>query len=83
MKTDFLTISELTEEGARELLEHLRWGEEPICPHCGNIGAYGFNGSSTRKGVYKCKACRKQFTVTVGTIFHGSLIPIKKWLLAI
>jgi transposase-like protein len=36
-----------------------------------------------RKGVYKCKDCRKQFTVTVGTIFEGSHIPLHKWLMAI
>ena len=36
-----------------------------------------------RKGVYKCKACRKQFTVTVGTIFEDSHIPLNKWLMAI
>jgi transposase-like protein len=38
--------------------------------------------SKVRKGVYKCGACRKQFTVTVGTIFEDSHIPISKWLMA-
>ena len=40
-------------------------------------------GSKTRQGLWKCRACRKQFTVTVGTVFEDSHIPITKWLLAI
>jgi len=84
MKAEFMRISEMTEDEAREYLEALRWGENGvICPHCGSIEAYKLEGKATRPGVYKCKACRKQFTVTVGTIFHGSRITIKKWLLAI
>lgn len=84
MKANFLTISEMTEEQAREYLEAIRWGEDGAeCPHCHSKEAYVLDGDSSRSGLYKCKDCRKQFTVTVGTIFHGSRIPIKKWLLAI
>jgi len=75
---------------ARELLESLRWPNGTICPHCKNDGKekaiYQLIpkvGSKTRKGVWKCGACRKQFTVTVGTIFEDSHIPISKWLMAI
>jgi transposase-like protein len=74
---------------AREVLEAERWPDGPICPHCGIIGeAYKLEpkeGARThaRKGVYKCAACREQFTVTVGTIFEDSHIPLNKWLLAI
>jgi transposase-like protein len=74
---------------AREVLEAERWPDGPICPHCGIIGeAYKLEpkeGAKThvRKGVYKCAACREQFTVTVGTIFEDSHIPLNKWLLAI
>lgn len=73
-------------EKARAFIEKLRWQDEPYCPHCGCIGAYKIEpkkGSSTRPGVYKCKACRKQFSVTVGTILEGSKIPLNKWLHAI
>jgi len=71
-------------EDAREYLESLRWPEGPICPHCGNIeGIYELNGKSTRPGLYKCKECRKQFTVTVGTLFERSKIPLNRWLLAV
>lgn len=74
------------EDSARALLEQWRWGGHPTCPHCGGMEPYTINakeGSKTRKGLYKCRACRKQFTVTVKTIFEDSHLPISKWLLAI
>ena len=77
------------EEIARELLERVRWPDGPICPHCVIVGGhYRVNprkGSRrpVRQGVWKCRDCRKQFTVTVGTIFHGSKIPLSKWVTAI
>src|SRR3712207_4948533 len=76
------------EDAARELLEAKRWPNGPVCPHCKAEGAYKLTPkpgakTSVRKGVWKCKACRKQFTVTVGTIFEDSRIPLSKWLLAI
>jgi transposase-like protein len=76
---------------ARELLERLRWPKGAICPHCRNDGKSkpiskltpkAESKSAVRKGVYFCGACRKQFTVTVGTVFEGSHIPIGKWLMA-
>ena len=71
-------------DAAREHLESLLWPEGPICPHCGLIGeAYKLEGKTTRKGLYKCAGCREPFTVTVGTIFEDSKIPLNKWLLAI
>ena len=74
------------ENAARALLEKMRWPNGPACPKCGGVDPYKLTpkpGSKTRKGLYKCRACRKQFTVTVGTIFEDSHIPISKWLLAI
>lgn len=74
---------------AREVLEAQRWPDGPVCPHCGLLGkAYKLKarqGAQThaRDGVYKCAGCRKQFTVTVGTIFEDSHVPLNKWLLAI
>jgi transposase-like protein len=71
------------EDKAREFLEAIRWPDGPVCPHCGVIGeAYKLQGKSTRPGLWKCKGCRKPFTVTVGTIFADSHIPLSKWLLA-
>jgi transposase-like protein len=76
------------EDAARALLEQMRWGGNPTCPHCGGLDPYTLTPKATskkpgRKGLYKCRACRKQFTVTVGTVFEDSRIPISKWLLAI
>lgn len=90
--TDGLNLSKLAkyfsdEDAARELLESMRWGTNgAACPHCGGDRPYKLTpkaGSKTRKGLYKCRACRKQFTVTVGTVMEDSHIPISKWLLAI
>lgn len=70
---------------AREHLEALHWPNGPVCPHCGNCDGERITklaGRSTRPGVYKCKDCEKPFTVTVGTIFEDSKIPLNKWLLA-
>lgn len=73
---------------AREYLEQMRWLNGAVCPHCGSMEAYKLEAKPdstkpVRKGVYKCKGCRRQFTVTVGTIFEGSHIPLHKWLMAI
>ena len=73
------------ENKARELLESIRWPNGARCPKCGGAEAYKITpklGSKTRKGLWKCKACREQFTVTVGTIFEDSHIPLGKWLMA-
>ena len=76
------------EDAARELLERMRWPNGPVCPRCKSTVAYRLtprveSKRPVRKGVLKCKGCRKQFTVTVGTIFEDSHIPLSKWLLAI
>ena len=69
---------------ARHYLEALRWPNGPVCPHCGVEGeAYALQGTAHRPGLLKCKACRKQFSVTVGTVFEKSKIPLNKWLLAV
>jgi transposase-like protein len=71
------------EEAARAHFERLRWPDGPVCPHCGVVGdATELRGKSTRPGVYKCKACRKPFTATIGTLYERSHIPLHKWLLA-
>ncbi|MGB1219943.1 MAG: IS1595 family transposase [Alcanivoracaceae bacterium] len=67
---------------AREHLEAIRWPEGPVCPHCGGVEKiYTMKGG--RAGLYKCGDCRKQFTVTVGTLFEGSKVPLNKWLMAV
>ena len=71
---------------AREYLEALRWPNGPFCPHCGSAKKpMKLEGKSHRPGLYKCSEyqCRKQFTVTVGTVFESSRVPLNKWLLAV
>jgi len=68
---------------AREYIEAELWPDGPICPHCGVLGGhYPLKGTTTRPGLYKCKDCRETFTVTVGTLFERSKIPLNKWLMA-
>jgi transposase-like protein len=71
------------ENAAREHLEAQRWPHGPSCPHCGEAEQITkLEGKKHRPGVYQCNACRQQFTVTVGTVFERSKIPLHKWLLA-
>lgn len=82
-----------TEGDAYEFMEELRWPNGPVCPHCGNDKAYFLTpkgeGRKTRRGgiserrVWKCAKCRRQFSVTTGTIFHGTKVPLHKWLFVI
>ncbi len=87
-----------SDAAARQHLESVLWHAGPFCPHCGVIGgvtelqrktAGKLRGkdvvyqSHARIGAYQCNGCRKQFSVTVGTIFEDSKIPLHKWLLAI
>ena len=81
-------LGKLSDDEAREFLEILRWSNGAVCPHCNSNEAYKLKPREefikhVRKGVYKCKQCKKQFTVTIGTIFEGSHIKISKWLMAI
>lgn len=72
-------------DAAREHLEAQRWPNGPICPHCGNSDETritAMKGKAHRPGLYNCMECREQFTVTVGTVFERSKVPLNKWLLA-
>src|SRR6267378_1135231 len=71
------------DDAARKHLEAIRWPSGPICPHCGGVERNSaLNGESHRPGLYFCGDCRTQFTVTVGTVFERSKIPLHKWVLA-
>jgi transposase-like protein len=75
------------EDKAREALEALRWPDGPICAHCGNsdqekIAKVEGKKHSHRPGLYYCNECKGQFTVTVGTVFERSKVPLTKWWLA-
>lgn len=70
------------DDKARQYLEAIRWPNGPICPHCTSPAHYKLKGEAHRPGLYKCKDCEKQYTVTVGTVFERSKIPLSKWLMA-
>jgi transposase-like protein len=84
-----------TEGDAYRVLEEMRWGDTPVCPHCGSVRKHYFltpkngtarktrTGSASERRVWKCADCRKQFTATTNTIFHGSKIELRIWLLVI
>lgn len=86
-----------TEAGACKLMEELRWegGQPPACPLCGEVGRCYFlkpangTGRATRTGkvsrrrVWKCVGCPKQFSVLTGTIFKGTRVPLRTWVFVI
>jgi transposase-like protein len=72
------------EAAAYAYVEAMLWTNGRVCPKCGVVDRSGpLMGKSTRIGVYKCYACRKPFTVKVGTIFESSHVPLHIWLQAI
>lgn len=71
------------EEAAYAWVEAHVWPEGPVCPHCQEKARVSkMKGKATRFGLYKCYACRKQFRVTVGTIFEKSHVQLHLWLQA-
>jgi transposase-like protein len=84
-----------TEADAYLFLEDLRWGDQPVCPHCGSVRKHYFlnpangqsrktrTGSASQRRVWKCADCRKQFSVLTGTVFHGSKIPVRTWVFVV
>lgn len=82
-----------TEASAYELLEHLRWRGAPECPHCGVVGTHAYlrpanglsrttnRGRQSERRVWKCRSCKRQFSVITGTVMHGTHVPIRTWIL--
>jgi transposase-like protein len=72
------------EDAAFAYVEARLWPTGAVCPHCNEKKRVGrMGGNATRKGLHKCYACRKQFTVRQGTIFESSHLPLNVWLQAI
>ena len=72
------------EKAAYAFVEARIWPNGPVCPHCWSVERISkMGGKSTRIGAYKCYACRKPFTVKVGTVFEASHVPMRHWLQAI
>jgi len=71
------------ERAAVEFMEKQRWGEHPACPRCGDMAVYQMKDSTTgeRQANYRwrCKGCKQQFTVRIGTVFEDSRIELRHW----
>jgi transposase-like protein len=76
------TVTEFKEQDALLYFEAIRWPKGADCAHCGSSNVIRLQGKSTRLGVFKCRECRKPFTVKVGTILEDSHIPLRKWAIA-
>lgn len=68
-----------TQESCIKHLEKARWGDKPFCAYCGSDNTYPRQADFR----HHCNACRKSFSVTVGTIFFDTRLPMQKWFLAI
>ena len=68
-----------TQESCIRHLEKARWGNTPVCAYCGSGNTYPLKGELR----HHCNACRKSFSVTIGTIFFDTRLPMQKWFLAI
>ena len=86
-KVSFQTVLRWSDDECRVFLEQKRWPDGPHCPKCGAEEPYTITRKTSTKNavksLYKCRACRRQFTATVGTIFEDSKIPLNKWFAAI
>ncbi len=73
-----------SEEAAYEFAEARLWPDGPVCTHCGATKEHSgkLKGKTNRVGLYKCYACRKPFTVKIGTVFESSHVPMRVWLQA-
>lgn len=77
------TLVRLTETEARDLLESARWPNGAKCPRCESDQVTKLGGKSAEKGLWKCRGCRKNFTVRIGTIFEESPLPLRDWVYAV
>jgi len=68
---------------AVELVEEMRWGDAPACPRCGDTDVYKMQdrqtGARNTRFLWRCRGCKKQYTVRIGTIFEDSRIPMRLW----
>ena len=72
----------MSDEEADTAFRLIRWADttgEPVCPHCGSLDNYTYKA----RKVFRCKACKRQFSVTSGTIFASRKLPVRDYLLAI
>jgi transposase-like protein len=84
MAADLQAPAFTDDNAAREAMEAVLWPNGPVCPRCRATARIGkVSGKSARPGLHYCGGCKRQFTVTVGTIFERSKVPLSKWWLAV
>jgi transposase-like protein len=72
-----------TDEQAIDHLETTRWRGRPICPYCKSehVGRHASGDRANQR--WQCRDCTRAFSVTVGTIFHGTHMPLRKWFMVL
>src|SRR5713101_8882135 len=81
---EFASLLDLTkkirsEQDAIDYFMAIRWRNGAFCPHCGSTKVYHFSDRKT----FKCGDCRQRFSIKVGTIFHDTKLPLRKWFMAL
>jgi transposase-like protein len=72
-----------THEAAVRHLEKVRWNGRPVCPYCESAKTCSHASKDHALPRWQCEDCHRAFTVTVGTIFHHTHLPLNKWFLAL
>ncbi|WP_162238641.1 IS1595 family transposase [Methylobacterium sp. Leaf102] len=72
-----------TQEQAVDYLEQVRWHGRPVCPYCRSekVGRHVSGDRASQR--WQCHECTRAFAVTVGTLFHGTHMPLQKWFLVL
>ena len=83
VKIDDVFNSFQTQAQAVEYLERVRWHGKPVCPYCGGGAVYRHTSPDRASSRLQCYKCHRAFAVTVGTIFHGTHIPLRDWFLCV
>jgi len=79
MKATLFSEPRFNDDAAREHLESILWPNGAVCPHCGGSDRQSkLEGKAHRPGLYFSGHCRQQYTVTVGTVFERSKVPLHK-----
>ncbi|TAH34560.1 MAG: IS1595 family transposase [Planctomycetota bacterium] len=77
-----LRLAATDERIAAEFLEARRWGDQPACPRCGAVAVYSMrsaDGERNKDHRWRCRECKRMFTVRTGTVLEESRIPLRHW----